>query len=239
MGRVRRHLAVALEAAVFGAGAAELAEGDRVAAGFGEEVAAVAEHVRPQPQPRIAAWPARSRAARRWRSCACGGRSSAARRSRRRCGSGCRAGRARRRSWWRTWRCSWLPPRRRAAARRRRTGWRQMGSALVWRPKPSRTRGRPGPVGASMRTARAARVMASHKQRGGVPGRGRGVAGAGGVEADHGVEVDDAACLVFGDLDVADAQVGAQPLAGDAGEPGQVPGQVGGEPLEQRARRGS
>ena len=73
---------------------------------------------------------------------------------------------------------------------------------------------------------------------GGVPGRGQGVAVAGGVEADHGVEVDDAACLVFGDLDVADAQVGAQPLAGDPGEPGQVPGQVGGEPLEQRRPRG-
>ena len=39
---------------MFGAGAADLAEGDGVAAGFGEEVAAVAEHVRPQPQPRIA-----------------------------------------------------------------------------------------------------------------------------------------------------------------------------------------
>ena len=36
-------------AAVVGAGGAELAEGDRVAAGFGEEVAAVAEHVRPLP----------------------------------------------------------------------------------------------------------------------------------------------------------------------------------------------
>jgi hypothetical protein len=32
---------------VVGAGFAELAEGDGVAAGFGQEVAAVAEHVRP------------------------------------------------------------------------------------------------------------------------------------------------------------------------------------------------
>ena len=39
---------------MFGAGAAELGEGDGVAAGFGEEVPAVAEHVRPLPQPRIA-----------------------------------------------------------------------------------------------------------------------------------------------------------------------------------------
>ena len=38
-------------AAVVGAGGAELAEGDGVAAGFGEEVAAVAEHVRPGPEP--------------------------------------------------------------------------------------------------------------------------------------------------------------------------------------------
>ena len=38
-------------APVVGAGFAELAEGDRVAAGFGQEVAAVAEHVRPGPEP--------------------------------------------------------------------------------------------------------------------------------------------------------------------------------------------
>src|SRR5690242_12781775 len=36
-------------AAVVGAGGAQLAEGDGVAAGFGEEVTAVAEHVRPGP----------------------------------------------------------------------------------------------------------------------------------------------------------------------------------------------
>jgi hypothetical protein len=40
-------------AAVPGAGAAELAEADGVAARLGEEVAAVAEHVRPQSQPRV------------------------------------------------------------------------------------------------------------------------------------------------------------------------------------------
>src|SRR5262245_13117865 len=40
-----------LGAAVVGASFAELAEGDRVAAGFGQEVAAVAEHVRPLPEP--------------------------------------------------------------------------------------------------------------------------------------------------------------------------------------------
>ena len=40
-------------AAVVGAGGAELAEGDGVAAGFGQEVAAVAEHVRPGPDHRV------------------------------------------------------------------------------------------------------------------------------------------------------------------------------------------
>src|SRR5215469_10045103 len=45
---------VALGAAVAGACGAELAEGDRVAAGFGQEVAAVAEHMRPLPEPRVA-----------------------------------------------------------------------------------------------------------------------------------------------------------------------------------------
>ena len=47
---------VAFGAAVVGAGGAELAEGDRVAAGFGQEVAAVAEHVRPLPEPRRRRW---------------------------------------------------------------------------------------------------------------------------------------------------------------------------------------
>ena len=42
---------VALLAAVFGAGAAQDSEGGGVAAGFGEEVAAVAEHVRPPAEP--------------------------------------------------------------------------------------------------------------------------------------------------------------------------------------------
>ena len=47
------------------------------------------------------------------------------------------------------------------------------------------------------------------------------------------MEVDDAACLVLGDLDEPDAQLRAQPPAGDAREAGQVPGQVGGEPAPQ------
>jgi len=49
--RVAVALGMPLLAAVVGAGFAELAEGDGVAAGFGQEVAAVAEHVRPGPAP--------------------------------------------------------------------------------------------------------------------------------------------------------------------------------------------
>src|SRR5215471_3242419 len=49
--RVAQAIGVVLLFAVFGAGAAELAEGDGVAAGLGEEVAAVAEGVCPFAQP--------------------------------------------------------------------------------------------------------------------------------------------------------------------------------------------
>src|SRR5262249_32467546 len=55
----------------------------------------------------------------------------------------------------------------------------------------------------------------------------------GGIQADDGVEVDHSPDLVFGDLDVPYAGQGAQPLLGEAGEPGQVAGQVGGEPAPQ------
>ena len=48
------------------------------------------------------------------------------------------------------------------------------------------------------------------------------------------MEVDDAACLVFGHLDVPDCDQLAELLLGDAGQPGQVAGQVGGEPAPQR-----
>jgi hypothetical protein len=52
------------------------------------------------------------------------------------------------------------------------------------------------------------------------------------------VEVDDAACLVLGDLDEPDADMGEQGLLGDPGEAGQVPGQVGDEPAPQVTRVG-
>ena len=74
-------------------------------------------------------------------------------------------------------------------------------------------------------------------QHGGVDAGRRGlVVLAGGVQADHGVEVDHAASLVFGHLDVADPDQGAQLLLGDAQAAGQVAGQVGGEPAPQRSR---
>ena len=48
------------------------------------------------------------------------------------------------------------------------------------------------------------------QQGGGVPG-GRGlIVLAGGVQADHGVEVDDAACLVLSHLDIPDPHQGAE-----------------------------
>ena len=71
-------------------------------------------------------------------------------------------------------------------------------------------------------------------QQGGGEERAGWLAGvAGGVEADDGVEVDDAACLVFGDLDVADRDDVAELGEGQAGEAGEVAGQVGGEPAPQ------
>ena len=76
------------------------------------------------------------------------------------------------------------------------------------------------------------------QQVGGVDG-GRGlVVLAGSVQADHGVEVDDAARLVLGHLDEPDADLGEQGLLGDPGQAGQVPGQVGDEPAPQVARVG-
>jgi len=71
------------------------------------------------------------------------------------------------------------------------------------------------------------------QRRGRIPGRGWLVARAGCVKADDGVEVDDAACLVFGDLDVTDTQHGAQFFLRDPSQSRQVAGQVGGEPAPQ------
>ena len=79
--------------------------------------------------------------------------------------------------------------------------------------------------------------MASHSRSAVYAGGGGLVVLAGCVQADHGVEVDHAACLVFGDLDEPDAELSPQGLLGDPGQPGQVPGQVGDEPAPQRRPR--
>ena len=71
------------------------------------------------------------------------------------------------------------------------------------------------------------------EQGGAVAGGWWLVARAGGVEADDGVEVDDAAGLVFGDFDVADTQDGPQCFLGYACVVGELAGQVGGEPAPQ------
>ncbi len=63
----------------------------------------------------------------------------------------------------------------------------------------------------------------------GGPGRGRGGVAVGPVEADHGVEVDQAALLVLGDLGEGDAQGGVQRLLRHAEVFGQGAAQVGGE----------
>ena len=71
-------------------------------------------------------------------------------------------------------------------------------------------------------------------EHGGVDAGRRGlVVLAGGVQPDDGVEVDDAAGLVFGDLDVPDPDQGAELFLGDAQAAGQLAGQVGDEPAPQ------
>ena len=52
------------------------------------------------------------------------------------------------------------------------------------------------------------------------------------------MEVDDAACLVFGDLDVPDAQGSTEGFEADAREAGELAGQVGTEPAPQVPRAG-
>jgi hypothetical protein len=59
---------------------------------------------------------------------------------------------------------------------------------------------------------------------------------AGSVEADDGVEVNDATFLIFGHLDVANPDEGAQLLLGEASPARQVAGKISGEPAPQLAR---
>src|SRR5262249_6085866 len=71
------------------------------------------------------------------------------------------------------------------------------------------------------------------KQGGGVPSRCRLAVVARGVETDDRVVVDDAAGLVFGDLDESDPDLGAELLLRDPGQAGEPPGQVDDEPAPQ------
>ena len=79
-----------------------------------------------------------------------------------------------------------------------------MGRGSTWSPNRSVSAGAAGHVGVYGDGCRGGGDGVA--QQGGVePGRGWLVGVAGCVEADDGVVVDDAACLVFGDFDVADA----------------------------------
>src|SRR5204863_2286093 len=72
----------------------------------------------------------------------------------------------------------------------------------------------------------------SEQGNSGPGGRGRSWSG-GAVEPDDGVEVDDAAALVFGDLGVGDSELGGEGFAGEPGLAGQGPAQGDGEPAPQ------
>ena len=225
-------------AAVVGAGFAELAEGDGVRVGFGQEVAAVAEHVRPLPEPRVT------------------GLASAAELP----GGGDHllvvGGAAQ------VLDVDQVPQPLGGDAgggqglggvlgdvvRHRLVVQRLAGAGQVvaadgpdigaLRRAEGQGDGGAGAVGPGEADGGGglADGVAQHV---GVDAAGRGlVVVAGGVQADHGVEVDDAAGLVLGDLDVPDPDQGAEPFLGDAQAAGQVPGQVGGEPAPQVPRLG-
>jgi len=68
---------------------------------------------------------------------------------------------------------------------------------------------------------------------GGVARRRRLVTVTWGVESDDGVVVDDAAVLVFGDLNEPDPDLAAQLPLGDPGQAGELARQVDGEPAPQ------
>jgi hypothetical protein len=101
------------------------------------------------------------------------------------------------------------------------------------RPQASVRAGNPGAKGVVTLTAPVGLVDGGGEQgEGGPGGRGRGRPG-GAVEPDDGVEVDDAAALVFGDLGVGDPDLGGEGLAGEPGLAGQCPAQGDREPAPQ------
>ena len=217
--------------AVVGAGFAELAEGDGVAAGFGKEVAAVAEHVRPLPEPGVTGLALAA-------ELPGGGDHPPVVRGAAQvldvdqvsqpligqAGDGQGLGGV----------LSDVVGHRlaikRLASARDRVAMDRPGVGL--RAEPEQDSSARAEIGGDA-DGGGGLADGVAQQAGGVPG-GRGPVVLGrGVQPDHGVEVDDAARLVLGHLDIPDAELSTQLLAGDPGQPGQVPGQVGGEPAPQ------
>ena len=101
------------------------------------------------------------------------------------------------------------------------------------RPQVSVRAGSPGAAGVVTLTARAALADGGGEHGGGGPG-GRGVGWPGrAVEPDDGVEVDDAAPLVFSDLGVGDPQLPSEGFDGQPGLTGQCPAEGDSEPAPQ------
>ena len=90
----------------------------------------------------------------------------------------------------------------------------------------------------SRATAAAAWPMAACSSAVSNPAGGGWWSVGGGVEADDGVVVDDAAGLVFGDLDEPDPHQLVQLLAGQPGQAGQLAGDGDGEPAPQLGGQG-
>ena len=86
-----------------------------------------------------------------------------------------------------------------------------------WRPHVRTRAGSPGAAGVVTLTARAAWSMAVVSRAMVTQAGGASAGPAGAVEADDGVEVDDAATLVFGDLGVGDPELHGEGLAGEPG----------------------
>jgi hypothetical protein len=231
--RVAFPVRVALRAAVAGTFATEIPEGDGVPAGFGQEVAAVAKHVRPQAEPRFAGYLPCTQLPR-------GGDHLPVVTGAAKAGD-----------------LDSVPDTDVGQARHGESLGGVLGdivrdSLAVERLAAADDRGAvngPG-VGLHAEPEQDAAVRAEvsgdtdgggladgiAEQISGVPGGRRLVVLAGSIEADHGVEMDNAACLVLRDLDVPDTHCRAQLLAGDSGDPGQVTRQVSGEPAPQVTR---
>jgi hypothetical protein len=92
-----------------------------------------------------------------------------------------------------------------------------MGLVSCWVPQARVRAGRPLAAGMWTRTAWAAWAMAAGQEVEGGPGGRFGVGSGRSVEADDGVEVDDAPALVFSDFGERDAHLCGQRLGGEPG----------------------